>query len=673
MSGLAAASGIMVVFILIAILFIPFSQIVAKYLDELNPIVGTMLLLMGIVMITGYDINWMLDPIRAIWNRITGGRDIASEKSERGGLSGLFFYGFGYGSAAAGCMAPIFLALLAATMKDGLIDAIIVFVLFSISAAISTTAAGISDYTGDTDTFSPELASVLQTLFSQTVQSRLQVTPTTYGIGQSDDQIVLENGIAAGDNLVLDASAASTDEGSNILLETNDGIDLEDGVLEAILYESGRVSSEETNYAYDGGGRVMAESSNAPSADADRFLVREITTKISTAPTSRASRNLLLYLANHPFGTVDSIQLETSTANQTSFLALDGEIPLAQETTFIILESGENVFLEQPSDEGQRIVAEMDTWAFPVGFKVSENERIVLEYENEFVETIPLSEIGDFRFEDILAIDKIIMDENPVDQDNANAVENTGILMENFGQLLLDGTDSSSTNAGSFIAQETTKNNRFTLEESGSLIVEENSTYSVVDNLISESALEETIILEDFFNPRNTFGIRLEQDSYNEDVIILDGTDSNSTNAGIKLELEEYFQSGQETRQARILLEDFEHLMMETGDFVGIENETVTVFTGDFKTSAIQLETRNIVSSKGQIPLGNWTLNSSTSPVGYQPVVHASEIRVRSTGEIALEDSTDTTHGFLVLNGTDSSSTNAGDNIDCEGATGITA
>ena len=112
---------------------------------------------------------------------------------------------------------------------------------------------------------------------------------------------------------------------------------------------------------------------------------------------------------------------------------------------------------------------------------------------------------------------------------------------------------------------------------------------------------------------------------------------------------------------------------METGDFVGMENETVTVFTGDFKTSAIQLETTNIISSKGQIPLGNWTLNSSTSPVGYQPVVHASEIRVRSTGEIALEDSTDTTHGFLVLNGTDSSSTNAGDNIDCEGATGIAA
>ena len=113
--------------------------------------------------------------------------------------------------------------------------------------------------------------------------------------------------------------------------------------------------------------------------------------------------------------------------------------------------------------------------------------------------------------------------------------------------------------------------------------------------------------------------------------------------------------------------------MMENEDLVAVENEPITNFIEDYDSSLLQLETTNIVSSKGQIPLGNWTLNSSTSPVGYQPVVHASEIRVRSTGEIALEDSTDTTHGFLVLNGTDSSSTNAGDNIDCEGATGITA
>ena len=133
--------------------------------------------------------------------------------------------------------------------------------------------------------------------------------------------------------------------------------------------------------------------------------------------------------------------------------------------------------------------------------------------------------------------------------------------------------------------------NRFTLEESASLIVEENSTYSVVEYLRSETTNDEKIKLEDFFNPRNTFGIRLEQDSYDEDVIImdntesskivLDGTDSDGSNAGhnislalegdssatlaqedistdnvgVKLELEEFFQSDT-SRESRLLLED---------------------------------------------------------------------------------------------------------------------
>ena len=204
--------------------------------------------------------------------------------------------------------------------------------------------------------------------------------------------------------------------------------------------------------------------------------------------------------------------------------------------------------------------------------------------------------------------------------------------MENFGQLLLDGTDSDSTNAGSFIAQETTKNNKLTLEESGSLIVEDNSTHSVVEFLAAESAHDE-MILEDVHRPLTAFGIQLEQDSYNQDVIILDGMDSDSIYAGNPLELEDNLQV--------------------------------------LGTPHIALESTNIIQSEGQIPLDNWTLNSSTSPTGYQPVVHASEIRVRTTGDIALEDSTDTTYGYLVLNGTDGSSTNAGDNLDCEGGTGI--
>ena len=94
-------------------------------------------------------------------------------------------------------------------------------------------------------------------------------------------------------------------------------------------------------------------------------------------------------------------------------------------------------------------------------------------------------------------------------------------------------------------------------------------------------------------------------------------------------------------------------------------------------TTTIALETTNRIMSEGQIPLENWTLNSRTSPIGGQPIVHSSEIRTRTTGDITLEDGTADNlsyngQGFLVLNGTDSSSTNAGDNFDLEGATGIT-
>ena len=124
-----------------------------------------------------------------------------------------------------------------------------------------------------------------------------------------------------------------------------------------------------------------------------------------------------------------------------------------------------------------------------------------------------------------------------------------------------------------------------------------------------------------------------------DDSIILNGTDNNQSFAGYKLGL-------------------------ETSGLIDNPN--------------VALETNVILANEGQIPIENWILNSSANPVGAQPVVQASEIVVRTTGDIALEDETVnnvdgvTSHGHLVLNGTDSTSSNAGDNFDLEGATGIT-
>ena len=94
------------------------------------------------------------------------------------------------------------------------------------------------------------------------------------------------------------------------------------------------------------------------------------------------------------------------------------------------------------------------------------------------------------------------------------------------------------------------------------------------------------------------------------------------------------------------------------------------------ETTKIITETTNKIVSEGQIPLANITLNSSAKNT--KGVTRSAEILVRTTGDIALEDGTVNDidgfvgHGMLVLNGTDGSSTNAGDNFDLEGATGIT-
>ena len=69
-----------------------------------------------------------------------------------------------------------------------------------VSVIVTNTITGVSDYTRDTTTFSPILTSVLETIFSQVLQSRLQVpTSSTHDghvvVGNFDDKIVQETGV----------------------------------------------------------------------------------------------------------------------------------------------------------------------------------------------------------------------------------------------------------------------------------------------------------------------------------------------------------------------------------------------------------------------------------------------------------------------------------------------
>ena len=519
-----------------------------------------------------------------------------------------------------------------------------------VSAKLQTTGLGVSGYAGAT-TFSPILASTFETIFKQIIQSRLEVPST-----DSHDGLV-----------------RAGDRDNQIVLETGD----------SILYEDKTVThtSDVTYGTGDGGGRMMNENSFAPSGTGDRVIVKEIFSRVVARPTARRNRNLLIYLADTPFGNPPDFIDE---------LVLDGTLPLDQSDTFFQLErdtqkdnlvldgtsaaaadSGDDVLLEDgfllkledvflgvdgetfnllAEDEfGQdisRMLQEGGEWNFPIGFVANENGGLQLENTtNE--ETIPLSDIGHFQFKNILRKDKLIIQDGRSGPFDIEPNEEVGILMENAGQILLDGT--SITTGGdtditedenNHLLQETSLRNRFDLEESGALIVEDFQTNSIV-NIFVDEVNNDTLVFEDATSDSvyggqgaktvgfNNFSIKLE---YEEGNIILDshgGEPTYDTGAGDELLLEEDF-------------------------VINLE---------------MSAESTNKIVSEGQIPFNNLTLNSSNINYGLRNIVKSADIKVRDTGDIALEDATDTTDGYLVFNSTSGSNTNAGESIRFEGGT----
>ena len=622
-----------------------------------------------------------------------------------------------------------------------------------VSAAITNTAAGVSDYTGDTKTFSPILASVLETIFSQVLQSRLQVPSTVtadgqVAIGSIDDKIVQETGVLPGDNLILDISTefnlvldgidsnstdagdfivldgtdiSSTDAGDrivllddqasniimedevlrlelgsdNIVLDGTDedssnagdnikinagvGIDLEDGLattsVDTFLFEAATVTSTKdiTSGTGDGGGRIMAETSFSNAGDADRVLVSERTVKIENRPLPKFERNLLLYLAETPFGSEPcGIALEAGSGTLLDNILMDGEIPFTEDSFMelerdsqidniildgtdsngtdagdgLILETGFFLKIEDPSlgrenetfnilfeDDGN-VKLEGSPFAFPLGFHVSNGSKLLLDTADND-ETITLSDIGSLTFEQIRTRDKVELQGLTADEENwGGGTDNDNVVMEDFGQILLDQTTDEGLDAGDYLIQETTRRSRFTLEASGVLIFEDLSTLSNVAALTLEtdtqSNLHGDIIFENSLQLVQSFGVQLEHDP--DSIIVFDSTDAAGTGDG-----------------SRALLEDFYDIV------------------GDNK---VLLEEHNVFFTEGQIPIDNYRLNSTN--VITKGNVRSAEISVRDTGDITLEDATDDTHGYLVINSTSGSSTNAGENIDLEGATGIT-
>ena len=157
-AGLAAASGVTGVLLLIGILLVPFVSLLGGILPLLELLVGLIIFALGVSMLLDYSLEPMLQPLRqgvaalgsAIGEftqgrptalaekgiqRVTGG-DFSFAQSRQDGMMGLFWYGVGYGSAASGCMAPIVLGLLLSSLARGIVTGLVVFLLFAVTTGL---------------------------------------------------------------------------------------------------------------------------------------------------------------------------------------------------------------------------------------------------------------------------------------------------------------------------------------------------------------------------------------------------------------------------------------------------------------------------------------------------------------------------------------------------------
>ena len=159
--GLAAAAGLTGILLLIGIILVPFISIIGGYLGYLELLIGIIIAALGFSMVMEYDFEKIVQPFRQflndyIFNTKFSATLVSSVESgiqstgktlkypalekfsfssdEPGTKTGLFWYGVAYGSAAAGCVAPVVIGLLTASISKGIITGLLVFLIFSLTA-----------------------------------------------------------------------------------------------------------------------------------------------------------------------------------------------------------------------------------------------------------------------------------------------------------------------------------------------------------------------------------------------------------------------------------------------------------------------------------------------------------------------------------------------------------
>jgi cytochrome c-type biogenesis protein len=145
--GIAGGIGIISIYIIIGIIILSFGSAVASYIPLLGPIVGIILIILGLLMFTNIQYTALIRPFQILASKLKRKKkedEQASEGTEeseksddaaKGYYIKLFRYGVGYGAAASACVAPLFIVLVttasAASITGTFLDGLIVLLLFA--------------------------------------------------------------------------------------------------------------------------------------------------------------------------------------------------------------------------------------------------------------------------------------------------------------------------------------------------------------------------------------------------------------------------------------------------------------------------------------------------------------------------------------------------------------
>lgn len=125
--GGQAAAGIVAVFGIVGAIAVSGGRWISTYIPYLKLVVGGLILLLGTLLLADIDIGTHLKLLSYKIKRRLG----MDTSTTSGTSSSPFFYGLGYGSSAASCTAPVFIAVvLSSWLSGGLSEAAIVLVLY---------------------------------------------------------------------------------------------------------------------------------------------------------------------------------------------------------------------------------------------------------------------------------------------------------------------------------------------------------------------------------------------------------------------------------------------------------------------------------------------------------------------------------------------------------------